>query len=228
MFSVVFSLNIAVGNMSLRYVSVNFNQVMRSLVPGAVMVLGTIVFGKTFSLRKKLSVLPVMVGVALACLGDMTFTTLGLVTTVFCVILAALKVALSGEMLTGEMKLPPLDLLATMTPLALAQTFALALFLGELTDIHRRWDELIGSGAWPPVILSGLLSFTLNITSFKANKLTSPLTLSIVANVKQVLLIALSTVLFDVPVAPINAVGIVIVILGSMRYSMISLEEKSL
>ncbi|CAN0504270.1 unnamed protein product, partial [Ectocarpus sp. 8 AP-2014] len=53
MFSVVFALNISVGNTSSSMVPVTFNQVMRSLVPVIVMVIGTQVFGKTFSRARK-------------------------------------------------------------------------------------------------------------------------------------------------------------------------------
>jgi hypothetical protein len=73
-----------------------------------------------------------------------------------------------------------------MCPLALIQIGLVSILSGEVSEIYSRWDEIVVSSAPQVILFSGLLSFSMNVSSFIANKVTSPLTLCIAANVKQV------------------------------------------
>jgi hypothetical protein len=101
-------------------------------------------------------------------------------------IAAALKGVLGGELLSGDLKLHEMDLLSKMCPLALLQIGLASILTGEVSAIIGRWDDIMSSSAPQVVMLSGVLSFTLNVSSLVANKVTSPLTLAIAANIKQV------------------------------------------
>jgi hypothetical protein len=197
------------------------------MVPVVVMFISMAYYSKTYSLSRKWAVVPIVIGVAFTFYGDMTFTTIGATYTILCVLFAALKAVVSGELLTGDLKLHPIDLLLKMCPLALVEIGIMAVASGELSEILGRWQALASSAAPQVVLLSGVLSFSLNVTSFIANKITSPLTLCIAANVKQVLLVCFGTLYFGDDVSFINGIGILLVIAGSFKYGLISLNEKA-
>ncbi|KAI0822433.1 TPT-domain-containing protein [Trametes gibbosa] len=245
-FSALYAVNIAVSNISLHLVTVPFHQVVRAATPIFTTLLSKLIFGTRLSSSRVIALAPVMLGVVLATYGDYYFTRLGFLLTLLGTVLAALKTIYTNVLqsppistkLTQKdtlhniaatlvvpppLNLHPLDLLARMSPLAFIQCIAYAYLSGEFSRMH---GATLGGGAhsigWWHILLllgNGCIAFGLNVVSFTANGKVGALNMTVAANVKQVLTIVLAVVVFNLTITRVNALGIVITLLGGAWYA---------
>ncbi|GAA5857916.1 hypothetical protein JCM8547_006620 [Rhodosporidiobolus lusitaniae] len=226
LFSLLYTISIAVSNISLELVTVPFHQVVRAMTPLFTIVLAAAFYRKRHSRETWLSLIPVVFGVVFATYGDYAFSRWGLFLTVFGTVLAAVKGLITNAVLTGRLKLDPLDLLMRMSPLAFVQCVLFAWATGELDRVHAFAATDMTQHKAAALVLNGAIAFGLNVVSFGTNKKTSALTMTVAANVKQVLTIVLAVFIFNVALNWMNSIGIVLTLAGGAWYAKIGLDEK--
>ncbi|KAJ1946997.1 hypothetical protein GGF37_000774 [Kickxella alabastrina] len=226
-FSLLYTINIAISNVSLHHVSVPLHQVVRGTVPVFTVVLSKIALKRRYSSQVYASLVPVVVGVGVATYGDYGSTrVLGLVLTLAGTVLAAVKTVVTNGLLVGDLglDLEPLDLLYHLSPLALAQTTLWGLFSGELgAALRTEYPSL--TGLLVTLAVNGSVAFVLNIVSFTASRGTSALAMTVTGNVKVVLTVVLGCLLFGVSLSLISVVGVVVTLTGGIAYSAVRLRE---
>ncbi|KAK4689473.1 hypothetical protein P7C73_g640, partial [Tremellales sp. Uapishka_1] len=229
-FSILYTINIAVSNISLQLVSVPFHQVVRASTPLFTIVISAIFLRTRFSGMKLISLLPVIAGVGLATYGDYNFTAWGLFLTLLGTFFAALKTVTTNLIQTGgggRLKLHPLDLLMRMSPLAFIQCVAYGWYTGELERVRRYGATQMTRGKAIALLINGVIACGLNIVSFTANKKAGALTMTVSANCKQVMTIALAVILFDLHISPTNGMGIFLTLVGGGWYAYVEYTEKA-
>ncbi|KAK8866170.1 hypothetical protein IAR55_001321 [Kwoniella newhampshirensis] len=228
-FSVLYTINIAVSNISLQLVTVPFHQVVRASTPLFTILISSIFLRTRFNAIQLISLLPVVAGVGFATYGDYYFTAWGLILTLLGTFLAALKTVVTNLIQTGSggrLKLHPLDLLMRMSPLAFIQCVICGWYTGELERVRRYGATQMTRGKAIALLINGVIACGLNIVSFTANKKAGALTMTVSANCKQVLTIALSVVLFNYNISPTNAIGILLTLIGGGWYGYVEYQEK--
>ncbi|RKO99127.1 hypothetical protein CXG81DRAFT_28092 [Caulochytrium protostelioides] len=226
MFSVLYTINIAVSNVSLHMVTVPFHQVVRSTVPFFTVLISVFFLKKQFPRAVYVALVPIIVGVALATIGEYGYTAAGMILTILGTLLAAAKTVITNRVLTGRIKLHPLDLLMRMAPLAFVQVALYAAITGELSRLRIYLATQMTPVVVAALMINGMLAFGLNWISFAANQRTSPLTISVAANIKQVLSIVLAIAIFHLHINAINAMGIVVTLAGGAWYSRVEYVER--
>lgn len=276
-FSFLYTINIAISNVSLGLVTVPFHQVVRATTPLFAIGLNVVLYRSKYPLLTYMSLLLVVAGVGFATFGDYYSTPLGFLLTLLGAFLAALKTVITNRIQTGRLRLSPLELLYRMSPLAFLQTLVYAYFTGELSVIYggMRNMPIIGGGGniygadgnnayntdnkmvvpemdhgkhirsfagsvaggessdfvmdralIIKLLLNGLIAFGLNVVSFTANKNTSALTMTVAANIKQVMTIILAILFFNLRVNLTNSFGIFLTLLGGAWYAKLELDRK--
>ena len=129
--------------------------------------------------------------------------------------------------MTGNLKLPAMEVLLRMSPLAAVQSLFYAYATGEMEDFTN-WAQEGNLTRYVIIAVAGngLLAFVLNVASFQTNKIAGALTISVCANVKQCLTILLGVVLFNVNVSAMNGLGMAVALAGAAWYSKVEVAAK--
>lgn len=209
-------------------VTVPFHQVVRAISPVFTIGIYHVFFGAVYSTQTYVSLIPVMFGVGLATYGDYNATVYGFLMTLAGAILAAVKTVITNRMQTSGLHLSALELLYRMSGPALIQSLIMAWYHGEFDLFGLEHPTMPDPMLCATLIVNGALAFALNYTSFSANKKAGALTMTVAANIKQILTVLFSYLLWDLRVSSLNVCGILLTLAAGAWYSAIELVGKKI
>mmetsp|Transcript_10480 Transcript_10480/g.17132 ORF Transcript_10480/g.17132 Transcript_10480/m.17132 type:complete len:350 (-) Transcript_10480:446-1495(-) len=221
-FAVLFCANIVLGNISLRWVPVSFMQTIKAAVPACTTALQVIFMNVRFDKRIYVSLIPVVGGVMLASYTEVNFDWRGFLAAVAACFTTAAQTVLSGFIM--QYKFDSVNLIYYMAPLSLAILGPFA-GLAEGPEIMQRTD--LQTNIKPLLmilVISGAIAFLLNWTTFLAIQSTSSLTFNVAGNLKSVIAIVISVLVFKNEIGPLNALGCIVALAGVGWYGVIKHE----
>lgn len=190
-------------------VTVPLHQVIRATTPIFTVLIYRIYYHSTYSKEIYLSIIPLIVGVGLSTYGDYDATVFGTLVTLVGAFLAAVKTVATNRVQTAGMHLSALELLHHMSPMAFLQVIGLIFITGEYAAYFAVTRNLHDYGFYAvnALLINGLIAFGVNLVSFTANKQAGALTMTVAANVKQVLTVVLSVTFWQLMIGPVNLCG---------------------
>lgn len=216
--SVVFSLSIALGNVALQYLGLPLIQMISSLTPVATFFIEMILTPEKFSSKYTsfswYSMAGLLGGAVLSTIGDVDFVLFGFICAVLSTLLRSLKSLLQEYLLRGECIETTIYLLYLMSFPSFLILFVLGFFL-EYHIMLELWQlHVPGARVMSLVILSCLSAFSYNIFGFLVSIQASAVTIHILGNIKVVLCIAASLIVFGNNVTVLSWVGVIMTLLG--------------
>jgi drug/metabolite transporter (DMT)-like permease len=217
--ALVFTLTVVLGNVSLRFIPVSFNQAIGATTPVFTAALAYAIMHTREAPRVYLSLIPVVAGVVVASGAEPLFNMLGFLAAVTAACARALKSVLQGLMLAdSHERMDSLSLLMYMAPVAVVALIPTTLLFEP--DAPSVAMELGKNGSfWVLLFLNSFLAYFVNLTNFLVTKHTSALTLQVLGNAKGVVAVVVSLLYFRNPVNFYSVFGYAITVTGVVMYS---------
>ncbi|ESZ91045.1 hypothetical protein SBOR_8564 [Sclerotinia borealis F-4128] len=240
MFSILYTVNIAVSNVALGLTTIPDHQTIRSSIPFFILLLNLLLYHHLPTPLTILTLLPLTLGILLASASSSTLTPAPLALTLLSSLLSALKTLITHSLQTSpSLCIPPLALLHSIAPLAGIQATIWSYMNGEIDEflvkqIFARTStststSTLTSTLTPKstpllfhLLLNGLTAFLLNYSSLTTNKKTSALSMAVLGNIKQALSIGASVLLFRHGYTGFTHIfGVLLALGGGFLYSVI-------
>eukprot|EP01032_Pedospumella_encystans_P028692 gene28692-32406_t len=210
----------ALGNLATIYSlgsgAVSFTHVVKSAEPVFSAVLTGLIMRSVLAPQVYLSLLPIVIGVAMASATELTFSWFSFITAMISNLFYQLRIVRSKQLITGgsnssngmiigaESKISGSNLFRLITIIAAFFLLPIALFL-EGSMILPVWravvvDPAIGWSLFGDLIVSGIAYYLYNEIAFWILDLVHPVTHAVGNTIKRVVLIVASVLVFRVPI----------------------------
>lgn len=225
--ALVWALHIAMSNIGLKSVSVHLFVLVKCAGPVASAILTYFMLKRKISDKSIAGLILLVLGPALAVHAEVDVTLFGVLATVSVVFLTSLKVVLSTLLFTSSVKWESLTLLSAMSPKACLLLLPWASY--EIFSNEEAMYQVSHLEGYMFVLLSlsGVFAFFLNYNNFMIFKyMDSPVSVAVFTNVRKVLTIVVSVMVFERELNVVNVAGTVTTFLGVALYSYQEMEAK--
>lgn len=214
---------------SLGAVAVSFTHVVKSMEPFVNVVGSGLFLQSFFPFPVYLSLLPVVAGVVMASVSEVSFTWIGFLsamTSNFAFTARNIFSKLSMNKPKGE-NMGPANLFAVLSIMSTLMLAPFAFIMDHPAKLVKAWKTAtVGATAVvtaPKLIaglfISGLFFYLYQEVAFKALDSVHPITHAVANTVKRVVIIVTSVFVFQNPVTKANAIGSAVALLGVLCYS---------
>ena len=214
--------------MSLGAGPVSFTHIVKALEPFFSAVVSALVLGKSMHPVVYATLVPVVGGVAYACLKERSFSWLAFWTAMGSNLAFALRAVVSKSALDasgGELgkNLTSVNLFGAVTVYAFVQSIPLFLLVEGLSFLDK-WNDALSttssSDLLRGLVVSGLFHYLNNEVMYLALSNVHPVTLAVGNTMKRVFIVVASVLVFRNPISVQAAIGSAIGIGGVLLYSL--------
>jgi len=207
--------------------AVSFTHIIKASEPVVSAALSAAMLGAFYSPITYLTLLPIVGGVALASLGELSFTWLGFIAAMGSNLASALRAILAKKTMGGGVgeNMTEANLYGVLTIMAFIAILPISLALEPPAVIgaaiaSAKAGGLSASYLWKSSLLAGAFYYLYNEVAFLALGRVNPVTHAVGNTIKRVVIIIASVIAFKTPISTMGVIGSSIAIAGTLLYSL--------
>lgn len=208
--------------------AVSFAHIVKASEPVVTCALNALLLGQILPLPVYLTLLPIIGGVAIASMKELSFTFLALASAMLSNVSSAARGVLSKKTMSGKKigeNLDAQNLYAVLT--AMSTLILIPFMLGlEGTGMFKAFSDVVAAGDITKKGLAGLLAlggatyYAYNEVAFLALGKVNPVTHAVGNTIKRVVIIVASVIAFKTPMSTGSIIGSSVAIFGTLLYSL--------
>jgi len=208
--------------------AVSFAHIVKASEPVVTCALNYLFLGQVLPLPVYLTLLPIIGGVAIASMKELSFTVLALAAAMLSNVSSSARGVLSKKTMSGKKigeNMDPQNLYAVLTAMSACILVPTCLAI-EGTGMFSAFKSVVAAGEFTNKSLATILAFSgasyyaYNEVAFLALGKVNPVTHAVGNTIKRVVIIVASVIAFKTPMSTGSIIGSTIAIAGTLMYSL--------